>query len=123
MGGPPFCAIQRVDFMKKKIIWIVFIVLLLFIITPYIFVEINTLRYGEAFEEEYKQTGMIDSMAYFKVFSFSQHEAKIYYVEEGHDAGHFVWFEQKDEQWIMKKWETVWSEYGSASGITFPFYR
>ena len=109
--------------MKKKKIMISIIVIVIIILAPYIFVETNTIIWGENFENSYKQTNMIGGIAYYKVFYCIKGKAKIYYVEQGHSAGHYVWFEKKNEKWKMTKWETVWSEYGSASGITIPYYR
>ncbi|MFQ6931278.1 MAG: hypothetical protein ACLRR3_09550 [Eubacterium sp.] len=44
-------------------------------------------------------------------------------MESDHEAGHFIWFKKEKSKWKMTKWTTVWSQYGSASGITFPFYK
>lgn len=109
--------------MKKKIKRILIIFIFIVIVLPYLFVEANTIMFGDDFERLYEQTNMISQIEYYKIFYYTNKEAKVYYVEENHKTGNFVWFEKDGSNWKMKKWETVWSEYGSASGITFPFYR
>ena len=103
----------------KVIITAIFIVLLV----PYIFVEGNTILFGGEFMNEYRQTDMIDEISYFKVFYVTKNVAKVYYVDRNHSMGNFVWFKKKNSKWEIIKWDTVWSEQGSASGMTFPYYR
>ena len=109
--------------MKNKIKIIVIVAMILIIFVPYIFVEGNTLLFGSEFKNQYKQTNMIDDIEYYKVFYNTNKTAKVYYVEADHEAGHFIWFKKEKSKWKMTKWTTVWSQYGSASGITFPFYK
>ena len=66
---------------------------------------------------------MISDVEYYKVFYYTGEKAKVYYIDGSVRAGHFVWFENQNGEWNMINWDTVWSEQGSASGITFPFYR
>lgn len=108
--------------MKKKLILIILIIAIIIAI-PYIYVEVNTAAYGNIFENEYQQTNMISKIEYYKVFYFTGKAAKVYYVEENHSSGNFLWFEKEDSDWKMVKWTTVWSKDGSASGITYPIYR
>lgn len=93
------------------------------VIAPYLFVECNTLLFGDEFKDEYKQTNMISEIKYYKVFYVTKNVAKVYYVDENPKSGHYIWFKKEKSNWKMTDWETVWSEKGSASGITFPFYR
>lgn len=109
--------------MKKNILKLIIILMFLVVIVPYLFVEGNTLMFGNDFKDEYKQTNMISSIQYYKVFYVIDNKAKVYYVEKNHESGHYLWFEKENSKWKMTHWTTVWSEYGSASGITFPFYR
>ena len=90
---------------------------------PYLFVETNTFIFGKIFKKSYEQTNMISEIEYYKVFYYTGKNAKVYYVDGSIRAGHFVWLIKKGDKWEMEKWETVWSDVGSASGITFPFYR
>lgn len=107
--------------MKKRVLLIVIIIIMLVVVFPYVVVEVNTVIWGDEFREEYKQTGMIRDIRYYKVFYVLDENAKIYYVDQ--DTGTFVYFVKEGERWKMQEYETVWSESGSASGITFPFYR
>ena len=56
--------------MKKKIKIIVIVALILIILVPYIFVEGNTLLFGSEFKNQYKQTNMIDDIAFLQVGLF-----------------------------------------------------
>ena len=108
----------------KKFFLKLFIILMIFVvIAPYLFEECNTLIFGNEFKDEYEQTNMISSIEYYKVFYVINNKAKVYYVDENYEGGYYLWFEKEDSQWNMTHWDTVWSEYGSASGITYPFYR
>ena len=109
--------------MKKRIINLLIILVILIVIVPYLFVECNTLIFGNTFKDEYKQTNMISSIEYYKVFYVIKNKAKVYYVDENHESGHYIWFKKEKSEWKMTSWKTVWSEYGSASGITYPFYK
>lgn len=108
---------------KKKKAILILIIVIIVILIPYLFVEVNTLLFGAEFEKEYEQTNMISDVEYYKVFYDTGKKAKVYYVDGSIRAGNFVWFQKKGDEWTMEKWETVWSEQGSADGITFPFYR
>ena len=55
-------------YMKKKSIKLIIIVVFLVIILPYLFVECNTILFGDEFKNEYKQTNMISDIKYYKVF-------------------------------------------------------
>lgn len=109
--------------MKKKIVIAIIIIIFTLIILPYAYVEITTALYGKQFAEEYKQTSMISSVEYYKVFSYNNQRAKVYYVERDPTITYFVYFEKDGSKWKMTSWDTVWSDFGSASNVTFPFYR
>ena len=32
-------------------------------------------------------------------------------------------FKDKNGDWVLGHWETVWSKYGSADGFYWPYYR
>lgn len=111
---------------KAKRVFLATLCLLLFmgIILPYGKVEILTATYGGEFEKGYLQTKMIDEIEYLKVMSYSDHKAKVYYVEKGKIAGHIIEFARdRIGDWEHIKWETVWSTRGSASGFIWPYYR
>ena len=100
-----------------------FIVLIIYIILSYSRVEILTLLHGNEFEGLQKQTNMIGDSKYLKVFEYSEENAQVYYVEEGGLGGDMLTFEKNNDEWVMISWDAVWSKYGSADDITWPFYR
>lgn len=105
---------------KKRMFWIFVIIIMFVLILPYAVVEVNTIIWGDEFKEEYKQTGMISDINYYKVFYVIDDKAKIYYVDR--DTGTFVYFVRDGDMWKLDEYQTVWSQNGSASGVTFPFY-
>ena len=81
------------------------------------------ISFGEQFEKSYEQMHMTSDVEYYKVFYYTGDKAKVYYVDGSIHAGHFVWLKKKAGEWKMETWKTVWSEDGSARGITFLFYK
>lgn len=109
---------------KKKVLIILIIIMCMLVIgVPYINVEIKTYKYGDQFKDRYTDTNMIDGIEYYKVFSYSETKAKVLYVELEHETVNFVWFKKEGGKWMYENWDTIWSQYGSADGWTFPFYR
>ena len=101
----------------------IILILIVIIIMPYLFVEMNTFLFGGKLAKSYKMTNLISDVEYYKVFHYTWNKSKVYYVDGNVRAGHFIWFKKKGDEWEIEKWETVWSEEGSASGFTVPFYR
>lgn len=110
-------------YMKKKIVISLVVLIVLIVVLPYMVVECNTVFWGANFENEYKQTNIISKIEYYKVFYCTGNKAKVYYVEEKHNSGNYIWFHKVNSKWEMEDWRTVWSKYGSASGITYPIYK
>lgn len=67
--------------MKKKITLVTVILLLLFSVLPYVYVEIMSAIHYDETVDLYEKTGWISSDNYHKVFSLSQDNAKILYSE------------------------------------------
>lgn len=84
--------------------------------------EIQTIKYGNEFEKLYEETGMIDSVDYLKVLKYSEEEAKVYYVSKN-IKGDIIYFIKSTEGWKLKNWISVWSKYGSADNILWPYIR
>lgn len=77
------------------------------------------------------------SLEYFKVFEFSETNAKVFLSlrfdpvqpqswNPSEREGWFVYLESKDRMWIAdesRKAELVWSQYGSADDETWPPYN
>lgn len=113
---------------RQKVRRVLFVILcsflLISVVIPYGTVEFLTALHGNEFAKGYLQTRMIDNIAYLKVMTYSEHEAKVYYVEEGKTAGHTMTFARNGtHDWEYIRWETVWSTSGSASGFIWPYYR
>lgn len=107
---------------KRRFLIIVFCIIVAIIIFPYIKAEVLTVKYGNLFEKEFKQTGMISSITYCKVLEYSKNQAEVLYVE-GDVAGYKMWFSYENGTWIMVRWSCIWSTTGSAEGFCWPFYR
>lgn len=104
------------------IIFVIFLLLLTAaVVSPYIKAEYLTARYGDQFEGLEKQTNMLDGATYFKVLSYSEAQAKVFYVS---DSGDVITFAKNQEgQWTIQNWYTVWSNTGSADSFYWPYYR
>lgn len=104
------------------VIFVIFLLLLtVAVVSPYIKAEYLTARYGDQFEGLEKQTNMLDGATYFKVLSYSETEAKVFYVSDTGDVITFA--KNQNGQWTMRDWNTVWSESGSADSLFWPYYR
>ena len=84
--------------------------------------EILTLMHGEEFKEAYKQNTMIGDIEYLKVLEYSETSAKVYIVTINHSSGNILTFSKVNNEWIYSKWEVVWSDMGSASGVVWPYW-
>lgn len=83
-------------------------------------IESLTSEYYSDFEYSYLQNTMIDDVEYFKVMECDGITAKVYYVTE--TDGSLLYFEKTEDGWNQSRWETVWAENGSASGVIWPFW-
>lgn len=75
------------------------------------------------FQNEYQQTGMIDEIEYFRIISYSNEEASVFYVLEDHSAGVVLSYRKEQGSWKLQRWEAIWSTTGSADGFYWPYYR
>ena len=86
--------------------------------------ELQTYRYGEAFSEAYKANTMIGEQRYWKVLSYSDEKARVYFVEKDNSFGNILSFEKDETGWTYAGWDaTVWSKTGSASEFVWPYIR
>ncbi len=108
---------------KKRIKWIILLICLAVLFSPYLKVEYLTWRYGDEFTDGYKQTNMIDEVTFLKVMKYSETSAQVYYVDRRYEVTDLLTFSKQDGQWVMDRWETIWSRSGSADGFIWPYYR
>ena len=67
---------------------------------------------------------MIGEPAYWKVLSYNEKTARVYFVEEDGASGNILVFEKQGNDWTYYMWETtVWSRTGSASAFVWPYIR
>ena len=108
----------------KKLVTIMFIIIILMITVPYIFVEVQTVMNGKTFEKEYKQTGKIKDISFYRVYYCLGDTAKVYYIDKDGTSGNFVWFKKdSDGKWVLNEWKIVWTTYSGVDSIYYPYYR
>lgn len=90
---------------------------------PYVKAELLTAWHGEEFAQEYKQCGMIDQIEYFKITSYNDEDACVFYVTGAHSSGVRMNFSGGAGNWKLSDWSAVWSDSGSADGFCWPYYR
>ena len=88
--------------------------------------EYWTYKYGEQFEYSYREYTMIQSPDYHKILEYNDTEIVVYYVARGRDGGgDTLRFTRsgKDAEWTFVRWDTIWSNSGSASEFVWPYIR
>lgn len=75
------------------------------------------------FEYEYQQSGMITAIEYFKVISYSNRNATVFYVLKNHSAGVCINFRKEQKFWQAISWQVIWSTSGTADNFCWPYYR
>ncbi len=107
---------------KKVIIIPLLILIILFLVFfPYMKAEYLTLKYGYEFENLQRQTNMLSEVRYYKVLSYSDEVAEVFYVS---DTGDLITFKKSEENiWTYTEWKTIWSNSGSADGFVWPYYH
>jgi len=117
--------------MKKnkciKFILLIFLgILFLIWAIPYIHNEILTKIYGNEFKDRYKEISYFsadDKVELYKVVKYSNIEAKVYFVAEGNSNGILLWYVKNPTgSWVLKEWDCIWSDTGSASDILWPYF-
>lgn len=108
---------------KKRFSALIVFTVLLFAIIPYGKVEFLTWKYGGEFKNLYKQSSMMDNIAYLKVMHYSKTKAEIYYVQGEHLGANLYTFKKNCDKWELDSWRTVWSKHGSADSFIWPYYR
>jgi len=101
---------------------IIVVVLVIALVAPYIKNEYLTARYGDQFEELYKQTTMIERVDYLKVMEYTPTHAKICYVTKGENINVIEFSKIGSDDWQISAWRCMWSSTGSAGEFMYPFY-
>ena len=114
----------------KKYIVIIVSALLLFVpltwVCSIVKCEISTYYHKEEFKEGYKETMMLEGVDYFKVLSYSNLSARIYYVERGKQGEdkfiNIIRFVKKDDKWVFDEWEdSYWGMEPRSLKIMWPY--
>lgn len=95
------------------------------------------------FNDLYKSVGFYRNIEYLKVLKYKDEEAHVYsfnkkirdeienisgnealilYIEEGHSSASLFIFAERNKQWELVKWNTLWAHSGSADSFFWPFY-
>lgn len=108
---------------KKIIILVVYImIMILFIVFPYLKAEYFTKKYGYEFDGLEKQTSMLDESDYHKVIKYSSETAIVLYVSES-SKNEITFIKDGFGSWTMQNWRTIWSKTGSADELYWPYYK
>ena len=122
----------------KRIVWIIILVIILgflfFWVGSLAKVWALTAKHGHEFTHEYLQTGMIDYYGFperVRVMLYSEDAAIVYYSKRNgsrHDLprtglGVLITFTKTEGEWLLDKWDAIWSGSGSADGFIWPFVR
>ena len=111
--------------MKKPIAAILLTVILIFsAVWLHALSECDALteQYYDDFKDSHLQTGFHDELEYFKVLSCDGETAEVYYVAKDNANGCVLDFEKLEGEWTMTEWNCIWSDYGSASGVIWPYW-
>lgn len=106
---------------KNKIKIVLIIIILVLLIFPYLKAEYLTARFGSQFYGLEQETRMLGPAKYYKVLSYSNSYAKVYYISDY--SRDLILFEKEDGNWNRIEWRTIWSKTGSADEFCWPYYR
>lgn len=81
-----------------------------------------TEQYYDDFKTGHLQTGFHDELESFKVLSCDGEAAAVYYIAKDHANGCVLDFERREGEWSMTEWNCIWSDYGSASDVIWPYW-
>ncbi len=133
--------------MRKKLLvflGVIMVLLLFFLLKPYVTVNHLTQKYGSEFSGLYGENGFYSDIEYLKVLQYRDEKADIYYldnaalkreldnlgqeyavvlyVEENHNSASLFIFYDENGRWELLNWNTIWSFSGTADGFMFPCY-
>ncbi|MCL2526071.1 MAG: hypothetical protein FWE46_03350 [Coriobacteriia bacterium] len=81
--------------------------------------EFLTRQHGAEFANEYLQTGMIDENDFFRLLSYTDDTARVYYsfTNQEDDFGDILVFQKVDDTWILYSWYASWD----SEGVAWPY--
>ena len=85
--------------------------------------EILTKIHGEEFEEVDLTEVMLVDADYWKVLSYREDYAEVYFVSPEGKGGTVLHLLRDGDTWIIGEWGPYWSATGSADDIIWPYIR
>ena len=85
--------------------------------------EILTYKYGEEFDQLWKEETMLINPEYWKVLKYRNNEASVYYVAPEGKGGTVLFFIRDEGEWKISGWGPGWSKYGTADDLIWPYMR
>lgn len=128
---------MKIKKFKRKKVFILLLLVLIFIVWPYTEVEILTLLYGEQFKLLYDASGWIENPKYFKVMEYSDDYADVLYAampiynedspryskhSKRVEAIFLYHFKKESGVWVLDDWEILWARLGTADKFYWPMY-
>lgn len=113
--------------MKFFIKFMAVILVIIFIVwgIPMIKCEYLTARHGSEFDFEavLEENTMISEPEWFKVISYNNEFAKIYYIDKNFSLGTLLTFKDVQGTWVYDSWDTVWTARGgNADNDVWPYF-
>ena len=90
---------------------------------PYIWVETNTYLFSDEFVNCNEQISELKGKEYIsKVYYKTIRKAKVLHISYD---GTFMSYYKKENKpdWVLDAYDIVWSRFGNASELFYPFYR
>lgn len=113
--------------MKKFLIILSVIALIVFVFWgfPILKCEYLTMRHGHEFDfgQVLKEDTMLGEMEWFKILSYNDEAAEIYYIDEGFATGNILTFKKVSGKWKYEKWaKLAWTTLGgTADEFVWPY--
>ncbi|MBE7026353.1 MAG: hypothetical protein E7410_02125 [Ruminococcaceae bacterium] len=113
--------------MKKFLIFILIISLIVFVFwgIPMLKCEYLTARYGHEFDlsQVPEENSMLGKVEWFKILSYNDDIAQIYYIDEDFSTGNILTFKKVSGEWKYDSWDTLWTARGgNADENVWPYF-
>lgn len=116
---------QKRIFKKHMIVGIcsVIAVLLIFWCISVLKCEILTRIHGDEFKDVYQAEDVLKLPDDWKVLSYSNSNASIYYTYNDNQGGYVLNYTNTGGDWLFDSWGAAWSSTGSADDYIWPYIR